>query len=297
MLQSHGARLVTLAFTGLIMSLPTVALAQGALPFSIERFTAIGTGCRPGSVAANVAQDSQAITILFDNFVVEATPERRLQAKVCDIDMQLKVPSGWSVALVTADTRGYASLQDAESFGRVRSLYAFARTPEPATVLDKKFTGPLDQDYQLRNEDTIESLEWSPCGGRRVLRLRTRIQAHLAPRSRTGATLITVDSLDHAVTQKYALQWKRCARDDAADTRQPPRMQDSVTATCQANLKDRRRNLVAVIEGSASGLRPEGAKLRAMLDALKKCRADRRSAGAGATCERGDERACTIEES
>lgn len=273
------------------------AKAEDAPPFAIERYTAVGSGCRQGTAAVNVSPDRLALTVLFDDFVVEATPTKRLMGKVCDLDLSLNVPSGWAVALATTDTRGYASLQDNESFGQVRSLFAFSRTPEPATILDRKFTGPFDENYQLRNEGTLDSLEWSPCGGRRMLRLRTRIQARLAPRSQNGSTLITVDSLDHAVTQKYALQWKRCGRDDGPDVRQPPRMQDSLTATCQATLMDRRRNVLATVEGTGAGLRPEGAKMRAMMDALKKCRSDRRGAGHGAICERGDERACTIEES
>lgn len=253
------------------------AFAQDNPPpgFKIEDFSFYGNGCRPGSVVTNVSPDAKALTLVFDSFVVEASPDKRQMTRMCELDLRMKVPSGWSVALATLDARGFASLADGESHGKVRTLYAFGRSPEPLLLADEAFVGPFAADYHLRAEADVSTLEFSACGGKRLMRLRTRIDAKLAPRSQTGAALVTVDSLDHTVSQKYALVWKKCARDDAPDNRLPPDFTQSSTATCTAK-QMRAGLLIESFEGSGTAMKKPMAQKIAAKEALRQCRLDRR---------------------
>src|SRR5262245_3921405 len=94
---------------------------------AIESLAFSGSGCRPGSVALNLAPDAKAFTLLFDSFVVEATTAARKEQKACDLDVKMRVPSGYAFAVATADVRGYAALSDAQSLGKIDTLLAFRK--------------------------------------------------------------------------------------------------------------------------------------------------------------------------
>lgn len=270
------ARLILLiaAVAALALAARARADAPPAGDVYIENLAYFGPGCRAGTVAHNVATDGQAFTLLFSDFVVEATPSARNANKMCELDVKMHVPNGWSFAIATADVRGFASLADQTSYGKVHAMQAFRRSVEPKLVMDQKFRGPLTHDYQLRGSAEVDALEWSPCGGSRVLRLRTRITAVVGPRSTTGSSLVTVDSLDGEVKETYAMAWKRCpgGRNDPADSGPPPDLGRSVTAECPVNLVNRQGKIQAIFEGAGVGLTEPAAKRAAQADGMRLCR-------------------------
>jgi hypothetical protein len=72
-----------------------------------------GTGCPSGAVQAVVAPDGSAISILFDNFLVEGrkganTPQN--MKKYCRFHIPVSLPEGYSIDVQTIDYRGFANL-------------------------------------------------------------------------------------------------------------------------------------------------------------------------------------------
>lgn len=272
---------------------PAFADAPAPGQFGIENAAFRGTGCRPGTVAWNSSPDARALTLLFSDFVVEAGPAtQRQMSKVCELDLRLRVPSGWSYALASVDVRGYAQLATQESKGRVHAFYAFGRSPEPELLISQQFKGPYASDYQLHGDAALESLVWSPCGGSRLMRLRTRINA-VAPANGSAGALVTVDSVDSEVTQKYALTWKRCPANDPVDTMPLPALDQSFSASCGVNLLRPNGQLLATFVGEGVGMKVGSAKRAAQADGMKQCRKDRQTRPNPGNCVI-DEPSCVV---
>jgi hypothetical protein len=82
--------------------------------------------------------------------------------------------------------------------------YFFAGTRGPS--YSKTFTGPLTQNYILRNNLVATALTWSPCGQDVNLRANT----NMFVRSNGASAMSTVDSADLRAGLIYSLQWRRC---------------------------------------------------------------------------------------
>lgn len=275
-------KLSTAFFWAAVIQLTLGELARADEPapgaFAIQSFAFFGDGCRPGSVASNVAPDNKAFTLIFNAFVVESTASARQAKKSCELDLKLKVPSGWSVGVATADVRGYAALSDAMAFGNVNSVYAVRGSRNPTSLMRQRFVGPYDSTYQLRNEAQVSTVNFTACGKTRVLRLKTTIRTRLSPQAQNQGALMTVDSLDGQVTQKYGLVWKRCARpEDPEETGAFPDLAINYTGVCKAIMKNRQGQTVGMYEGSAVGSDERAALRGAEADAKQQCRADRRA--------------------
>ncbi len=79
---------------------------------TLATFSANGSGCHVGSVAANISPDNRALTLLFDSYIVDSSesPNPVVQ-KNCVINMSLKAPPGRRYAFFSIDYRGFADLE------------------------------------------------------------------------------------------------------------------------------------------------------------------------------------------
>src|SRR3954467_11503208 len=69
-----------------------------------------GSGCPGGSASVALSPDQKAISILFDQYVVEAGGAKSFARKNCNIAIPVHVPSGYSVAVMAIDYRGFVQL-------------------------------------------------------------------------------------------------------------------------------------------------------------------------------------------
>lgn len=171
-----------------------------------------GSGCPAGTVAANVAPDLTAFTLLFDSYVADLGPGLSLSRsrKNCQILVDLDFPQGWSYSVFSVDYRGFANLQRGVS-GIQQSLYYFQgelRTGRLQTILN----GPWVGDYQIRDVLGLEALVWSPCGAQRALNINSSIRLENRSGGSSAQGLLTTDSIDGTVKLIYGLQWRRCPR-------------------------------------------------------------------------------------
>lgn len=175
--------------------------------FTIRSISHAGSGCPAGTVAENISPDLQAFTLLFDSYVAEFGPGVPFTAKRknCQLLFDFDYPAGWQFALLTLDTRGYASLESGVRAVQQTRFYFQGQTQTGS--LTTNLVGPIDQDYQVRDVLPATQLTFSPCGAQRALNVNTSVQLSGAS-NRSG--LITVDSIDGYVTHYYAIQWRRC---------------------------------------------------------------------------------------
>ncbi len=165
-----------------------------------------GTGCPAGSASAALSPDNKSLSIIFDQFVVEAGGGgRSLERKSCNIAIPVHVPQGFSVSVIDVDYRGYVSLPP-QGQARLTAEYFLAGSQGPR--FDRTFVGRTDTDYNFQNTIGLQATVWSPCGADTIL----RVNASMLVRTNrySDLALATVDSADFKTGILYKLQWRRC---------------------------------------------------------------------------------------
>lgn len=164
-----------------------------------------GNGCPSGSASVTLSPDAKSLSIIFDEFMVEAGGRNKIARKSCNIAIPVHVPQGYSVSVIDVDYRGYVSLPR-QAQARFSAEYFLAGIRGPRFM--KTFQGQTDEDYVISNELGVEALVWSRCGADVNLRVNSSM---LVRTNRQGdEALATVDSADFNAGIIYHLQWKRC---------------------------------------------------------------------------------------
>ena len=185
-----------------------MSVMQSALADSIQLGMPAygGNGCPAGTASATLSPDNTALSLIFDQFIVEAGgANRTLERKSCSVAIPVHIPQGFSVSVVGVDYRGYVSLPSAAS-ARMTAEYFLAGSQGPR--FDKMFLGKTDTDYTFHNDIGVQAIVWSACGADTILRVNA---AMLVKTNRLNdQATATVDSADFKTGILYQLQWKRC---------------------------------------------------------------------------------------
>jgi len=166
-----------------------------------------GTGCPGGSASVALSPDNKSLSILFDQYVVEAggSSGRVTDRKTCNVAIPVHVPQGLSLSIFKVDYRGYNSLPyGAYSQFNVEYFFAGARGPS----YRKTFYGSLSDSYLLTNTLTANAIVWSACGQDVILRSNSSMLVRT--NSQGSEAFATVDSADFRAGLVYHLQWRRC---------------------------------------------------------------------------------------
>ncbi len=196
--------LLAIATLALTASFATLGHAQEPITLGEPGYG--GTGCPGGSVSATLSPDATSLSLLFDQYLVEAGGEtgKTFDRKSCNVAIPVHVPQGMAVSILAIDYRGYNNFPvGANSQFNVEYFFAGARGP----VFSKKFNGPKDEDYLIHNELTAKTIVWSACGADVNLRTNSSIRVTT---SGNKQALATVDSEDVSAAIIYQLQWKQC---------------------------------------------------------------------------------------
>jgi len=165
-----------------------------------------GTGCPAGSVSVTLSPDAKSLSLLFDEYqlVVGGESGKSFDRKSCNIAIPVHVPQGLSVSILKIDFRGFNYLpRSASSQFNVEYFFAGSKGP----TFQRKFRGPLDEDYLINNEITAEAIVWSACGA--DVNLRTNSSMRLSSLYNQEA-MASIDSEDINAAIIYQLQWKKC---------------------------------------------------------------------------------------
>ena len=191
---------------GLLLASLFMASAAQADDISLGTPGYGGSGCPSDSVSATISPDGKALSLLFDNYIVEAGGDtgKSLDRKTCNVAIPVHVPQGRSVSVLAIDYRGFNQLpRGARSQFNVE--YFFAGRSGPAFT--KTFNGPVEKDYLISNKLVAESLIWSACGEDVNLRTNSSIRVNT---TRKQEAMATVDTQDVKAAIVYQLQWRDC---------------------------------------------------------------------------------------
>lgn len=197
-------QLLTGLLLGAVLLSANVASANG-LRLGVPGYG--GTGCPAGSASVTLSPDETALSILFDQYVVEAgnTNGRTVDRKSCNVTIPVQVPQGYSVSIFKVDYRGY-NLVPRGGSARFDAEYFWAGSRGPR--LSKVFNGPQNNNFSITDELLATTLVWTPCGASVNLRVNTSMMV------RTNAaqdqTMSMVDSADVSSGMLYHIQWRRC---------------------------------------------------------------------------------------
>ncbi|MDC0255259.1 DUF4360 domain-containing protein [Bacteriovoracales bacterium] len=166
-----------------------------------------GSGCPSGSASATLSPDQKSLSLIFDEFVVEAGGDtrRRIARKSCNIAIPVHIPQGLSVSVIQVDYRGYNFLPRGAS-AKFSAEYFFAGTQGPKYT--RTFRGELDDEYIIENSLPVGAVVWSACGA--DVNLRVNSSMMVRTNRRKSEALSTVDSADFSSGIIYRLAWKEC---------------------------------------------------------------------------------------
>ena len=165
-----------------------------------------GTGCPDGSASVTLSPDAKSLSIIFDEYFVEAggATNKSFDRKSCNIAIPVHVPQGLSISILTIDYRGYNNIPSgAKTTFAVEYFFAGQKGP----TFTKSFNGALDDDYLITNKLQASALVWSACGADVNLRTNSSIRVQT---KQNKEALATVDSQDVSAAIVYQLQWKQC---------------------------------------------------------------------------------------
>ncbi len=258
----HQSFLAALMFF-LLFLLSRPVLAQNGV--AITEFNHQGSGCRPGTVSHAVSGDGLAITVFFSDYVV-STDRRRLANKNCNLSLTVQSEPGWEFSVVGADIRGFANISE-RSVGRFAIRHNFEAEPGP-TFQDTVINGPSVGEFLIQVSLPTEQARWSGCRpGPKKLRLGTT--ATIAMRLGGSGSMMSVDSVDGELRQRYMLRWRPCS----SVQNQP---NPAVRAHCRAWLLGPRGHRVSQFPGVGRGAGAQAAVAIASREAMALCELARR---------------------
>ncbi len=166
-----------------------------------------GNGCPAGSASAVLSPDSQELSVLFDQYMAEAggVTGKRIDRKSCNLAVPVRVPQGYSVAILKVDYRGFAAIP-AGGLGRLDVEYFWAGARGPHVTRDAR--GPYNDNYTATDELLATTLVWSACGAEVNLRINSSMMVQT--NNRMDQAIGTVDSVDVSSGVIYHLSWRRC---------------------------------------------------------------------------------------
>lgn len=275
-----------LALSGMLLNM--IPQAQAA-DFSFGEVKLQGKGCKDGTTSVVKSPDNQALSILFDEFMVEVpqyngdndngdsgeTSSRsrsrfneRLDHKVCNIVIEANVKDGEMVKSVevTSDFRGGLILEGDAQAKFKSTLMSWVgpqrgrRDRANNVIVEKVWKSvPYDNDWDASNNIRIPiNTHCSRNGDRKtILRIKNQIMARLGRETgrNDGMAFLTLDSADFAGKMKFKVHTAKCQNGPTTrptTTPRRPRVDHGRTPTCRRGMTfDRRRGRCVTSRRSA----------------------------------------------
>jgi hypothetical protein len=182
------------------------------IPFSdvsINGATFSGSGCPAGSGDMIVSPDKKSISVLLDEYIVDAGDGAGLvNRSKCDIAISLDIPQGYRAVLMDADYRLAVDLTQ-DSLAEFTRQYFFAGG-ESETFKDS-WSGTLENlEVELPDRLGAYGGSLSECGEDVIFRSKTSLYASVPHDGETA--FIAVDSLDFKSSAQfdYTLDYVAC---------------------------------------------------------------------------------------
>ncbi|HYX32865.1 MAG TPA: DUF4360 domain-containing protein [Oligoflexus sp.] len=178
------------------MVLSSVALAEGS---TITGINLSGSGCSVNDTRWVITEDFKTVSLFFDNYFAETTPEARVGRASCNLGIALKLPPGITVQVDTIDFRGaaYPAVSiDAMGNEVVTGSATLSREYFFAGMRGARDKTTWNKDTAFTVRDTVLSAAIAPCGGETILRVNTSLEAKRGVKDPTGQTWVGLDTID-----------------------------------------------------------------------------------------------------
>lgn len=196
-----------------------------------------GNGCPAGTMNVVFAPDNLSFSILFDQFVAQASGNggERRDVMICDALIPIEIPPNMQMEITRVDYRGFIALPQ-QGRAQLQALFNFRGRGGDGDRLNLRFNfqGPVTDNYVISTDllnDSSPNTEISPCGGSTVLRVFNRLQ--VLTRTPGEQAQATIDSIDGQANAVYYVNWRACTgrnddngrggRDDGRGGRGPGR--------------------------------------------------------------------------
>ncbi|WP_229072866.1 DUF4360 domain-containing protein [Actinoplanes sp. DH11] len=169
-----------------------------------------GSGCDNDSATVTVSPDNKAFTVSYSEYLAQVGPEAKPTdfRKNCLLQLQIKVPNGFTFAIATADYRGFADLQKGAYADQIAGYYFQGYSQTNHT--QHRIKGPFNDNWQRTDQVGIASLNFLNCGDRRNLNINTELRVNRGTSDRKLTSFITMDATDGNLDTIYRIAWKKC---------------------------------------------------------------------------------------
>jgi hypothetical protein len=179
----------------------------------VEQITVNGSGCPAGSVAANFTANFTLLELTFSSFVAQIGPGTVPADwhKNCIVAVTLHIPAGITFALVGADYRGYAQVDQGVTGIQTTTYFIAGQTGDFSR--SSMAPGDLDSLGNYARQDVIPVVErvWSQCGVDAIANLNATVSLDNS-KNRSASGLMTLAETDFAphVLFHWHFAWQNC---------------------------------------------------------------------------------------
>jgi len=188
---------------------PVGAQAEQDPTLSIQSVQYKGSGCPQDSVDVSVNDDGSSFTVAYDAYKASVGPgiAPAEANKYCSLQLDVRVPQGWTFTVGTFDMTGFAELPDNVK-GLQKAIFSYDWSEE-ASASRVEFEGPLDQGYAAHDIMSLTPLPPRFCDGAVSLSVDTSIR--ISPGDgQAGQGQLSTQSPDGKVMQVIGVNWIRC---------------------------------------------------------------------------------------
>jgi hypothetical protein len=170
-----------------------------------------GNGCPVDSVNLTVSPDDTAVSVLFDQMIVESggNTNRRSEQKTCKLSIPIEVPKGFKATVAKVDYRGYVFASKQNIFNNLSVDYIWFA--HPGRHYESKFKGPIDDVFALSQNIQAHLKQWTACGQASQLVITADILTRTNPQGDTS--ILALDSIDGTSQDtglKFHLEYLPC---------------------------------------------------------------------------------------
>lgn len=157
------------------------------------KVVANGSGCPQGTATTQISDDGLVFTTTFSAYTINLTPNKTLDSKFCQLAIEVIAPPGYSYAVSSFTYEGYAYLESGAS-ANLNAIYYHSGVPQRPTGPAKNIRGPYDDTWSFTESITTSDINWSPCGAKRDLNIRTTISTTNSSKQQGIVNLTAIDA-------------------------------------------------------------------------------------------------------
>lgn len=174
-----------------------------------------GPGCPQGTVTTILSPDASELTVLFDAFDARVGADQSNTEMNCEVRLNIRKPRLWSYKIESVDFRGFVHL---DAGVRAEQRVMFQNGPSHAGFNKsfgyQRFNGPISQNYLLTTVKPLNGPDLLSClPAKKNVELKIRSTVELKGGGGAKGGMMTVDSADGRMIQKYRLSWISCLKE------------------------------------------------------------------------------------